>query len=700
MNQQKNLCFISLLIILAFLTHTTYGQGENNNWRFGSGLGLNFNLGTPVLVTSNIRSQEGCATASDAAGNLLFYSNGNNVWDATGAVMPNGSGILGNGMGYYGTGSASQGVAIVKSISNPDRYYLFVLDSDTEIALSDTGYLRYSIIDMTLNGGLGDIIPGQKNIILDSFMAETMVVTKGTACNYWLITHRNNSAAYRVFKIDAGGLDPVPVTSSGVHNGFIIGEVKISHDGKTLALVSSASENIEIAAFDPNTGMVSVPQVLGPPVAGRYGTEFSPDNSRLYVGEGPRLVQYDLSAYPNMTTIQSTRTVIEPAAQSAMVFRMRLGPDNKIYLAKMAFLPGIPPSIACINLPNALGSSCNYDSAAIPVLMAQTFPIFATTTPSGMYGFGFDNKLVIVSGPEQTITSPRKDTVICSGSEITLSGRQGCTNFLWSNGSTDPALSIRDEGTYWVSSKLNCTTYLDTFHVTFAYLRTLGPDTFICKGSSMLLDVTTAGASYLWQDGSTNATFTVTGKGRYSVTITKGNCRLSDTIQVDETEPYLKIAGNDSITCEGGVIKLSAEARPASAYLWSTGSTEDTITVRQAGTYSVTASNACGTFSTAIRIAIEDCSCPVFIPNAFTPNGDGKNDLLDLNVYCQVSAYRLTIFNRFGEMVFASDDIDKRWDGTYKGKPADVGTYFFDLKYTGERSAVKVERKGDLTLLR
>lgn len=696
------LLFFLLLYTLPELSSPAFAQGENNHWRFGSGQGIDFTPAGPVRVTAPLQSQEGCAAVSDAGGNLLFYSDGHKIWDASGAVMPNGSGLLGNGQGYYATGSASQGVAVVKAIGHPGQYYVFVLESDYEIGLGSPGYLRYSIVDMTLNGGLGDVVSGQKNLVIDSFMSEVMTVAKGAQCNYWLLTHRRNSAEYHTFRIDENGVDPAPVISVGSLSPFIIGELKLSPDEKIAALLGAGntSIDIEMASFDRGTGQLSGHQLMGATVSGSYGVAFSPDNRKFYYTEaGQKLIQHDLGAYPSMAAILATRTVITPQVSAALMFRMRLGPDGKIYLAKEAFGQGIGPSIARINNPNTAGVACGFDTAFMAVPLAETFFSFGTTIHSGLYGFGLGQDIVVMDDALQHHTS-RRDSLVCKGDAVTLSGRAGCNAYLWSDGSTGGTATFTTEGLYWVTSIMNCVTYTDTIGLRFAPQPSLPADTFLCRGAQLLLDASLPGASYRWQDGSTAATYMVTQRGIYTVHISGGGCDQERTIRVAEADAGLTLIVDDTVICAGRSTRLTARIFPEGHYQWSNGSTADHIEVSQGGRYTVVAQNVCGSFSAAAMVTLEDCNCPVFLPTAFSPNGDGQNEIFMPLIQCRVSGYQLRIFNRLGQLVFTSLDSRKGWNGLQQGLPADVGVYFFDLDYTGVDSGISFRKKGDLTLLR
>src|SRR5690606_32589068 len=178
--------FSRFLVLYFFLFLGTISlsnaQGEGNIWVFGNHNGLDFNQNPPAFIQTSNESLEGSASICDAAGNLIFYTNGNTVWNAGGNVVQDGTGLLGNG-GWQGIpGSAGQGVSIVKSIANPNQYYVFVLSSAEESGGSNLSYLRYSIVDMSANNGDGAVLPTQKNIILDSNTSEKMTVTTGLGC--------------------------------------------------------------------------------------------------------------------------------------------------------------------------------------------------------------------------------------------------------------------------------------------------------------------------------------------------------------------------------------------------------------------------------------------------------------------------------------------------------------------------------------
>ncbi len=682
------LCLFSTFILVPQL----FAQGENNVWTFGWHNGLDFSNNPPTFFQSSNESLEGSASVSDAAGNLVFYSDGNHVWDASGAMMPNGNGILGNGpgIGNLAPGSCAQGVAIVKSLSNSNQYYLFVLDAAEQImGPTYPGYLRYTLVDMSLNGGMGDVVAAQKNMILDSFTSEKMTVTKGAGCYYWLIVHRSNSSMYRAFKIDATGIN-APVSSNGTWGGDIgAGQLKVSPDGTKIAHCNSFfNSGIEIGLFDNATGMVSNTNIIDSGMS-RLGTCFSPDGSKLYITSFGDLAQYDLSAFPNFGAIAASKVVIYSGLQFT---QLRNGPDGKIYVA---FYQN-HPYIGTINSPNNTGMACNLNPTALPQSSWSQF----TNIPGNPYGHGLGNDVVVGLNSDTTINGSL-DTLLCADEGINVSAPGGYNDYLWNDGNTNPSRNITTDGIYWVYSYDECSIKVDSFNIQFTDIDVdLGEDTAICSNRQLLLDAGNVNdAHYVWQDGTTTSGYTVTQKGTYMVTVSKGNCTASDTIRVDVFDPYANIIEDDALICDDESITLHVEANPVSTYLWNNGSTEPVITVNEAGTYSVTATNACGTFHDEVTIEVQNCRCLPFIPNAFSPNGNQLNDEYKIRPNCEVTEFAMSIYNRYGQRIFHTNSPDKGWDGTFNGTLVDLGTYFYYIKFKGPRGDL-FEKKGDIVLLR
>lgn len=690
-------CKVVFLILILSRSFTALAQGENNTWMFGHNAGLDFSTSPPSFFETNMQCWEGGSIAfSDASGNLLFYSNGNKIWNAGGAVMLNGEGILGNGptaAAPYGfPGSSSQGTIAVQSVINPLQYYLFVLDAMEDGPPYAMGHLRYSIIDMSLDGGMGGVIPGKKNMLLADSMTEKMTVIKADDCGFWLITHKLYNGFYYAFKINALGVSPNPAISAGVLAGELgYGMLHASPDGTRLVM-TSAGPGVEICAFNNVTGTVSDAGFFFSP-GGKIGACISPDNSKLYLGHYNKLSQYDLTLFPNVSAIEASEEVIS----STVTFgQMRRGPDGKIYIANVN-----DNNIAIIEYPDNQGPACNYDLFG---LARPTYTQFAATPPAtGQYGSGLGQEVVPAGNSVHTTLRSVTDTMICGDKPIILSVPAGFKRYVWSNDDTTDHISIHTPGTYWVKSVLNCDIFVDTFHVSSLGYNdwNLGNDTVICPDDVAILDAYGPDVTeYTWQDGSKMPIYSAASAGDYYATVNIKGCVLTDTINVSLFNPFARILEHDTSVCHDVSVALHAISFPEAIYLWNDGSTQQQLLARTPGTYTVYAKNVCGLFIDSVRIKTINCDCRVLVPNAFSPNNDGINDRYEIRADCSnLLTFEMYIYNRYGQQVFQSSNINTGWDGTFKGSPADAGTYFFYLKYKASDTE-GVERKGSIDLIR
>jgi large repetitive protein len=131
--------------------------------------------------------------------------------------------------------------------------------------------------------------------------------------------------------------------------------------------------------------------------------------------------------------------------------------------------------------------------------------------------------------------------------------------------------------------------------------------------------------------------------------------------------------------------------------VWQDGTNNSTYTADRAGIYYATLTNACGTATDTVTLSYRNCH--VYFPTAFTPNNDGLNDLAKLGGdLAGISKYVLAIYNRWGKRVFYTEDVTKGWDGYMKGTRADIGSYYYQIKFV--YNGTEDFWKGDLTLLR
>jgi gliding motility-associated-like protein len=213
----------------------------------------------------------------------------------------------------------------------------------------------------------------------------------------------------------------------------------------------------------------------------------------------------------------------------------------------------------------------------------------------------------------------------------------------------------------------------------------IGPDTTLCRDSSIVLRVQSdRWIEYNWSTGDKTREVTIGQPGQYFVTVKDRNdCYNSDTIQVGELpSPILNLAPESAICIpDGQSVILDANGQGPYKYLWPhSGDTTKTITVNTEGTYVVRATNKEGCVTEQSTKVVDKCEPRFFIPDAFTPDGEGHNEILEV-FGAYYTNFSIRIYNRWGEVIYATTDIEARWDGTYKGVKVQPGSYPYVLSY-------------------
>jgi gliding motility-associated-like protein len=588
-----------ILICLIITPVITNAQNEGNFWYFGFKAGIDFNSGVPVAVTNGaMNTQEGCATISDNLGNLLFYTDGTRVWGSNHFWMP-------NSVGLFGNSSSTQSAVIVKEPGSNTIYYIFTVAMGGQ-----ANGLSYSVVDMSLQGGLGDVT--LKNIPITTPTTENIcAIRHQNGTDFWIVTHAyNGSNTYLSFLLTSTGVNLTPVTSNaGVNvtpNGpsayNSIGYLKASQDGSRIAAARLGLNTLDILDFNKATGVLSNAMNFsgfnGGPNSGPYGVEFSPNGNLLYVGElnaaGNSIYQFNLLA-GSQAAINSSRITI--ATPTGLGGALQLGPDQKIYHT----LWGVS-ALSVINSPNTLGLGCNYvqNSLSLPAALGHQayfgLPTFVNSF-NVFPGFTFTN--------------------LCFGdsTSFTINSSNPIDSVQWNFG--DPASGINntsldsnpvhlytDTGSFTITlityNNGIPDTIINQLTITPLPIVYLGPDTSLCQGQQLILDATTPSASYLWQDSSTNATLNVTSNGTYWVEVTVNNCSSTDTINVTFNPSPIVDIGNDTVLCLGQPLTLNATTSNAT-YLWQDNSTNPTFNVNQQGSYWVEVTvNNCSTNDTIV----------------------------------------------------------------------------------------------------
>ena len=400
----------SLILLLSLLcVACTFGQQEASYWYFGQNAGLRFNAsnGTVTAITDGqLSTLEGCTSISDTNGNLLFYSDGRTIWNANHIAMANASEALNTGLN--GDDSSTSSGLIVPKPQDPDSYYIFTVDephhfnspafpNETDGDGINDG-LQYSLVDITLDSGLGDVVGTEKNVPLITYditnpseeaykCSEKITAVKADDCSsFWVITHFTDK--FYAFKVDINGVDTTPVIStvgpevpvSGYRRNAL-GYLKASPDGSKLAVAhfgfstveaGNAAGGVYLLDFDNDTGIVSNSVELYSPDQGDspYGVEFSSENRKVYAtvnagitGNGESSIfQWDLesTAIPNSIALIHQSNTLSAGA-------LQLGLDKRIYRAQVSFANFNTSGnfLGVINNPEANGGATNYDENGV-----------------------------------------------------------------------------------------------------------------------------------------------------------------------------------------------------------------------------------------------------------------------------------------------------------------------------------------------
>jgi hypothetical protein len=368
--------FIFLILLLAIINCDAQKSGYV--WTFGDSAGIDFNnLSSPQPIVSNLDSRGSCVSISDTNGGLLFYSGisintigfSASLYNSNNQLISNGDSIVGEG--WY------KELLILPMPNFYRKYYIFSID------ISSYFGFYYSIVDMNLNGGLGDVT--LKNQTLhNTRMADCLGSIKhANGRDWWIFTRtqaNNFDDKYYRYLVSPNGIDSMPAQQigTGSQTGFV--EFKWNKQGDKMAMVNYAGL-IELYDFDRCTGLLSNPitvrqPVIVSPAPAIWSCEFSSSGDILYISASPiipdssRLIQIDLTNYPNNITMDTLWATYYPKVTAGALKR---GPDDKIYFS-CAYVPSnfnnypyadsmynqYNMNLGVINSPDSLGLACDF----------------------------------------------------------------------------------------------------------------------------------------------------------------------------------------------------------------------------------------------------------------------------------------------------------------------------------------------------
>jgi gliding motility-associated-like protein len=511
---RKLLLYLSLFTLL-WTGNPAFCQRENSQWYFGAKAAISFStIGNPTAVASSaMTAYEACASVADNTGNLLFYTNSETLWNKNHQVMTNGT-VLG------GNASCSQGALIVQNPGNAQQYYVFVLDASENML---NGGLKYNLVDMTRQGGLGEITHNQVQVSSGRLTEKLTAVPHANGRDTWVLVHGWQTNTFYAYLLTAAGLQPPVATNIGaVHSGGggvwnnsnSLGYMRVSPDGRKLA-VGIWDQGFELSDFSTTTGQLSnyVPLTS---VYQSYGVEFSRDSRLLYGTNygGLSVFQYDLQAGSASAIANSG---IQVGSTSNYLGAIQAGPDGKLYLSVV-----FSSFLAVIDNPSVRGTGCGFRTNGVYLGNASSqtgLPNYPTVYSASFTGHtGCVGSAIPFASTVQLATN---STVATWNFGDPASGSANMTTGL------TPTHTYATAGSYQVTltvtPALPATPLIVTQAVTVYPLPTvsLGADTLVCSSAVWTLRTSPqpVGTLYRWQDGSTTAIYVAHGPGLYSVEV-------------------------------------------------------------------------------------------------------------------------------------------------------------------------------------
>ncbi len=344
-------------------------------------------------------------------------------------------------------------------------------------------------------------------------------------------------------------------------------------------------------------------------------------------------------------------------------------------------------------------SSTTAQNVVVNPMVDTAYYIRAEKTPGC---FAYDTVRITVN--HSPAIDLGNDKSFCLGDSVVFNAGSGFQNYQWNNGGTLQRMVAKTVAQYSViaTTAEGCKSF-DTVKVVGVYalpVVSIDKSTGLCTGSTRLLNAGSF-SSYQWSTGATSQAINVSTIGKYLVTVTDANgCKGSDSSTI--TTMYSLPSGflqGDTAVCSYGTLEL----KPATSfnnYTWSNGAHSSSIVITQPGMYwlEVTDNNICKGRD-SVQVDLKQCLSGFYIPTAFTPNSDGRNDLFQPLLFGRVKKYQFAVYNRWGEIIFQTAQQLKGWDGKVSGMVQQTGVFVWTCTYQFEGEVQKIE-KGTVTLIR
>lgn len=686
---------LRVLVVAIFMVCSLHAQKEANFWYFGTA-GLDFNSGTPIsLGNSAMLTQEGSASISDSFGNLLFYTDGVTVWNKNHTVMLNGTELLGGD-------SSTQSALIVPKPNNANIYYIFTVGTE------GSNGLNYSEVNMTLDGGLGGITSLKNRMLIDDITEKLTAALHENGEDVWVITHDKLDNNFRSFSVTSSGVSNIGITSpvgSTVEFGgtFSVGSIKVSPDGSKLVMCTET--NAELFDFNNSDGTVTNGIELN--TRGfNYGAEFSASSSLLYISEDERgIYQYDTTA----SDIPASGTNVFSPTGAESVWQMQLGPDDKIYVARLSDYLGV------INNPEERGVACNYVHDGLSLGLRESrlgLPDFIARSNAQTT---FESQNYCAGSPTDFLLSNEPDSVVWDFGDPS-SGANNTSTLL------EPSHIYNAPGLYTVS--VDAVFGADTYTEEKVIRIFEKPDFEINNGGTICkldefiqsISIQNFGADYTftWLDADdaiigNDIDISELDVGIYKVFATNSSGCSSDIKQAtivgstisEITRDHIELIDNsDSNTIRVRLdnvrgVDYEFQLLDGNFNIVADYQSSANFTNLEVGVYLLNIRDKAGCGNRSFELSLLN------FPDFFTPNGDGINDYWGIGglerAYYQDAS--VAIFSRYGKPLgkFTLQDIG--WNGMYGGSILPSNDYWYVVRLVEQDGTVRKIR-GHFSLLR
>ena len=705
---------IFIAYIFFLLPSLTLSAQQANKWIFGDYATLDFNFDPPREFEAEYMDYtEASSSICDEYGKLVLYTNGLKIYNSNHQLIAE---------GLAGDITTSQTCLIMPHPSNRNIYYVFTASSAYLPAPNINPGYHYSIVDLTLNEGKGGLL--KKNILLHHNGSEKLTAIQSTDCKFsWILTQEVRDNLFYAYRFDEEGVHMEAVISPGGKK-FIhvwhhsIGALKISPDGSKVAHAVWSGFGapgvhgwLEIFDFDIGTGKVSNPTMIFDSYqdsftyAGFYSVAFSPNSKVLYACHlGFRPVQVDLTS-KELEFIYFTEKPLR---------RIEAGPKNKLYAILdepghregegQENLNGYGTTISAIHEPNQLGEACQFESNYVKLKKGYT----TFGLPNFPQSFFYHDSLNIDYSFEKN----------CLGEEtqFSLDLNYPVVDYWWKFG--DPGSGVLN--TSYEENPKHLFEISDNYQVQLHSIDLclrediVTKDVIIYPNPSFSIDFDTLQRCYFeapylldlpryeFTDYFINNepgldTIRIEERGNYQVTLKNECYNQHDQFFYDLVPEIIPPLATDTFFCKGDIGILSAR-NDLATYLWNTGKYTREIEVYEDGDYAVQLNSACQTLDDFTNVKFIDKDIESNIINVFTPNGDNINEFFQ-NYAVHSPNYRTRIVNRWGNVLFETDDPDLFWDGFVNQAPAGTGVYFY-ITETMNCHAEPITIKGAFSLLK